>query len=370
MESILVELWPYLLLFYLADGIKYLGTREIGLSSFSGTKKRFRFITPGSLFLNVLPGGYLIRIDQTPIVLTDSSLYLLTDKKVNLATMTPDDFSAINYDKIHTISADGKDIYLNEEKYLTMASTTKSSFLTDTMHSVLEVAEAKRRKFIQEFRRKRIDIKMAEDDWSRSSDLLPVVSSLCQILFILLFVLLPIQLYTDMIDFLALEQLMLIILINFIVVLGMTGYALHQVYKMTSGKLATELFLMAISPLSVPQALLHIVPNFLHQYDWLVAVALLGSEQDFHSHTRQRFHYIDRMKKNIADSDWIDFWVQEEKLILALVEQAGTSIQSIYQPPPQQDKSSVSYCLICHSEYMSGHDRCHDCQAELQQFVV
>ena len=368
MDSILVELWPYLLLFYLADGIKYLGTREIGLSSFTGTEKQFRFITPGSLFLNVLPGGLFIRTDQTPIILADSSLYWLTDKKVSLATLTPDDFRAINYNKIRTVSADGKDITLNEERYLTTASTIKSSFLADTVHSVLEVADAKRGKFVQEFRRKRIDIKKARDDWHHSRDLLLFVSSLCQTLFILLFVLLPIQLYTDMIDILALESLMLMVLINFIAVLAITGYALHQIYEMTLGKIATELLLMTISPLSVPQALLHITPNLLHQYDWLVAVALLCTEQDFHSHTRQRLHYIDKMKKKMADDDWTDFWVQEEKLISTLAEQAGTSIQSIYQSPPQQDKSSASYCPVCHSEYLSDYDICHDCQAELQPF--
>jgi|GEM_PF-4146502 len=245
MENILAELWPYLLLFYLIDGIRSLGACEMGLSSCTGATKRFRLTTPGSFFLNVLPGGFFIRADQSPIILTESALYLPTDKNLTLRTITPEDFFKTPHKNLQTLSVDGKDILLNDKKLLTLASDIKAAFWTANINAILTAKVLGRRECIQKFYHQRLDLKQAEADWSRHNNILLFTASLCQTLFLLLFILLPLYLYTDLLNYLALSPLLLVILLNFIAIIGMVGYALHQLYGRAIG---TSLYSPSIAP--------------------------------------------------------------------------------------------------------------------------
>jgi len=348
-QEILAELWPYLLLFHLADGIKHFSSREIGFSSFLGELKRFRLVPSDSFFLNLLPGGILVRTEQTPLIFTAKRLYFPTDNKLKLESLTADDFGSVDSEQIHAITTDSKKIQLTGEAHLKTNSAIEANFLTNSIKQLYSKSEKKRLALGQKFYRQRMDLSVAESEWTRSRPLFTFVATLSQILAILLFVLLPLCLYTDVVPFVSVNRL-------------------HKIYAIGWKKVAVELFLMILSPLSTTQATLHISRNLFYRFDSLVTTALLSPKSDFHHQVRQRLQLNNRLKSGSQQADWIHFWEQEEALIQALVEQSESSMQDVYQAPTQQDKSCISYCPICHNEYRSEYETCHDCQAALQLF--
>lgn len=367
MHELFLELFPYLILLYLIDGVALIQSGRRFFVSFWG--RRFHLAQGTMAIVNPFPLGQSIIADDLRLLLTTTGLYTIVDQgEQPSARYQPADFHFTAYSDIHTIEADGTKLKVNQATVYATASPRRVQRLV-TLLTTLQNASVDQR------------VTLIKDNWDETQDLVALqerhAATLAAIsllrpwsflFFVVLFVLLPLTLYGAPWLTLFLPNVLLLLGLTYSICLLLTLYLYRQIQQTTWGATLFEQVGLLFSPVSAIRAIDHLTRTLYSDYEAIMVAALLLPTPAFAQRLRQELYRAECAKVWHEQRDWQAFWTMRIEMLDRLGEQRELTRASIFAAPDRQDISAAAYCPICHGEFRAGFTLCRDCATTLQSY--
>lgn len=369
MHELFLELFPYLILLYLLDGVALIHPgQRFFLSHWGG---RFRPVEWATVIFNPFPLGQSITTYELGLIPTAMGIYTFTPD----STQTREHYQAvafhfIAYTAIDTITLDGAKLQVNQTTVCTTASTQQAQRLAALLKMVKSAPVEQRTSAIQQYLSETQDLVALQQRHADAEAAVRLLRPWCLLFFVTLFAMLPLLLYGTHWLALFLPNVLLLLGLTYSVCLLLTIYLHRQLHQTTwIATLLAQLGLI-FSPVSAIRAIDHLTRTLYSDYAAITVAALLLPAPAFAQQLRYELHRASCAKALQQSIDWQEFWTMRQQKLERLGEQRGLTVAAIFAAPAQQDKSAAAYCPVCHSEYRSGFAFCRDCEVALQSFSV
>ncbi|MCL2760579.1 MAG: hypothetical protein FWD70_02905 [Desulfuromonadales bacterium] len=261
----------------------------------------------------------------------------------------------ISYDNISSISNIGKIVYINETEFYKSSSEKHALKLVEILSELWR--SNKREKDIQNYTDSLFDIDTLDKNLTEFNIKTKTLTWLCNIHFIIMFIIAPIIVYVFGVISLIISALFIIIF-NFVVI-GFYYYSHSNVYPEFKGERITDIIKMGLCPPMTVRGRDYLSLHYLCSFHPVaIAFVLLPAEkaEEFAKKTLLDFN------KNITSNSDSVIWHYEsmKKEITAFIEKRGIDINKLLAPP-EPEAGVLSYCPACHAQYTFINGTCSEC---------
>lgn len=358
MIYILQVFFPYLLLFYVIDCFCIVKKYHLAFSSRFGAQLRIK--KPGLRFIGFYPACQLFFTANFPIFASGKGIYVWSKDTFNeLDLYEEKNFDFIPFDSMEKIDCIGEKIKFNKNKSIDLGSS--------------RLAKSVKTK-IQNLQRCRDESGMVEQKGgpgslnhfdeirSQNAFFFGLIEVLSGMLFVLLFIILPITLYAEIpleINFLVIE-----ILLIYVITTCATLYTHKIICKDSTEGLLLFLHL-CFAPVSSIHAVQMITKYTVFNVEWISLAAQALSPKEFKKVVSKESKRIYFSKLKCTNEDLLSFLSHKETLYRPHLEKLGLAQEDHFLPPPKRDIAAYSYCPLCETEFKNGVHECSECSVDL-----
>ena len=367
MHHVLEVLFPYIILLYICDCITYVKTNQVLLTSWFG--KKFDIKNPGFRLTGLLPTGQTILSHTPAYYCTPDGIYAVSDKAgFNRGLVQTEDLNFIKFDDLTLIEIEGKNIRLNRRLTINTPSSASARFHVETINKIKKSNHSKRKENIKVSLRDAFDlaaVKKIETSHLKSFSRLKFLSSH---LFVMVFLVLPTVLYSNLYKYVNITALVMCIFIIYLLLLVITFVTVRKRYNFDKDHKIYTLLSIILSPVNAMHILGYLTKNLYFRFDFLALAAYFLPPNAFKELVRKEILLIDRLEHKMDRQDWLVVGQLKKELIHGLLDTCDLSMAEIFFPPEKKDQTAISYCPYCLTEYQDGRHNCIDCEMELKQF--
>jgi len=187
-------------------------------------------------------------------------------------------------------------------------------------------------------------------------------------LFGLLFILLPLCLFTDLSTYIRLGGLVISLLLIYTFTILYSYFVYRKIYRPTRGRGLLFTLMQVFSPMSAVHSSSHLTADLYHRFDYRAVAATLLSKETFSALAASELRKIRYAFKTSGPLELREYWILREKEIVQLVNQVGIKEHELMAPPLREDPLAIGFCPVCLAEYREGVTECSDCGIEIYKF--
>ena len=360
-----------LVLLYLTECLVWVKKQSVAYVSTWGG--RWRLATPKSwlgnangamLFLSPLPPpGHIVLSHLLPVSISPSGVCAF-NSQVLLSGSRPATQTGefVPFSAIKRAGTDGAYLLLNGEKFAKCATPKQAKALASVITSAAEAKVSRRESIVRSWLGKHFDARAAEKLWREAEEEIGSLQGVCTILFLFLFVAMPI-----IVLIFGLQGLIIpigAVMIALAVLIGIMFFRLHRKFFPAESQERFENMLKMIlcPPVSMRAADI-LTRSLLSDYSPVVVAGVLSGskEQKF-----VRAFVLDLkhpLKHEVMDAAAVETinWATAEQLkaSLAHVQRDGDSADRL--GPVEREGDSIAYCPRCDVQFVVSEGECPDC---------
>lgn len=367
MHALFLELFPYLILLYLLDGVALIHVGQRFFLSHGGG--RFHPSGWAPLIFNPFPLGQSITTYDLGVIPTETGIYTFTPGSDQSGERyQAADFHFIAYTAIDTVALDGAKLLVNQATVCITALPRQAQRLAALITTMKNVPVAQRTTALQQYRRETQDLAALQQRHTAAETAMGWLRPWSLLYFVTFFGLLPITLYSAPWLTHLLPNVLLLLGLTYSICLLLTLYWHRQLQQTTWAAALMAQMGLIFSPVSAIRASDHLTRTLYSDYEVNTVAALLLPTPVLTQQLRYALHRASCAKTLLESVDWQEFWTMRQQMLERLGEQRGLTVAAIFAAPAQQDKSAAAYCPVCHNEYRRGFTFCRDCEIALQRF--
>jgi hypothetical protein len=367
MREVIDILFPYIVLLYIIDSIQYIHHYHLHFVTIFGS--RYKLKNRGIHFFQFSPISKTILSYKFPFPITGLGLYFLRNFDSDHKELhNPEDFQYISYKNIEVIETDGKVVKINNKNLLKMPSAMSAKYIVSLIHDLMAETIEIRNNRIEQLLTKKNDIKEIKKLQENYSNYFFFIRMLSSFLFINIFILLPLILYTDLYLYMNIFGITVNIALFYLIIV-ITTYIIHRrLYNDERKQRVLNILSIILSPVSAMHAINYLCKDMFIKFDYLAIASQLLPLEDFQSLIKKKLYYIDHLISQSSENDWIEYWKMKKKALLNLIDSQGVSLGNILAIPKKRDETAILYCPFCMTEYRNRHEICSDCGVGLKRF--
>ncbi len=367
MLEIFKVLWPYLAGLFFIDCIAFVDQHQRLFVSLWGRRPHLKKC--GLRIFGLLPTGISFLTSNLPFVLTSKGLYF--PKALHLpekVVYRENDFQFIAFDAVEKIRSEGKEVYINGAPAMKTTSSGGAKSIENILKELARLTADRRWKKIDSWLQKKIIDADISDRFTVCQRNFALLNVLCGLLFALLFVVLPLSIYTNVYLYVPLGALVTGIAGIYMIVVVLTYITHRKIYPDEPLERAYVMFSITLSPVAAAHVV-HYLTKPLFAADHFTAVAAEFMPMDhFREDIRKEILTATYSKSGYNDPEWTLFWTRKASLLRRLAAGKGLTVSELTAPSSRRDESAVCYCPFCRAEYRRCHDKCHDCGVGLLEY--
>ena len=367
MKYVLEVLFPYILLLYFCDCITYVRPRHVLLTSLFG--KKFNLKKSGVRLAGLLPGSRAIMTHNLPIHYTRDGIYVGHENYGSPAGIDKaEDFTFIKFQDLELIEADGKSIKFNITHTIKTPSSAGARFHAKFLINLKKTNQADRQEKIKTFLSESCDLDAIKKIDKSSVTLLTVIKIISSCLFVLVFLILPTALFSNLSKFINLNTFLICTLSIYLSLLLMSFLALKKLYRSEKGFTSYTILSIIFAPVNAVHILSYLTKDLYSRFNFLAIAAYFMPRDSFKEIARKEMLLIDYLETQGDKPDWLKYWGLKREHLTGLLDRCEISIDEISTPPEKQDRTAHYYCPFCMTEYTKKRHACVDCDMALKAF--
>jgi len=269
---------------------------------------------------------------------------------VQLATPTAFDEGRIDFKELHSFASRFKELLLDNSPIATLRTERRANYFATFLKELQSLPPLERRAFIDRELRRISAVDAIRARLELFSHCVAFLSSLSFSLFLFLFVLSPVAIYSFGLRRLWVGLLLALVFYSALILWAFRRAHLRLYPKKTSGDIQ-HLLTIALSPLAGIRAIDSIASDLLEDFHPVAIACALLPESDFPQFAQRELR---RAKFLTGDA------IQERFLTDFLVTQ-NLDPRLLLSPPHPEDVRSRTYCPLCLTQYVLEEGVCHDC---------
>jgi len=366
-------LFGILCLIYVTDCFVWIGRHSLAFVTWNGRQWRDKApsqiikTSKGGLLLTnpFTPLGKIICCHLPPLSISPKGISSLNCQALTHNDVPEKEIASILFKDISDIKVDGRDILINDSRFIRLRDDQGAEKLGVTLKSLHDTTITNREKIIHKFWDRQFDFDRAKETVNQIAKKMPYLRFLCNSLFLFLFILAPFFILylqmTGMLIPIAVGMLVLAIQIS----IGF--YILHKKYfpHAKEDRISNLIKMILCPPVSIRACDL-ITENLLGNYNPIIVGHLLLSRSQF----RQ---FIERTVRNLyyppleyftdRRADEISNWQNQFllKKMMDYIRDVAKIEDNLLSLPQVNDPSVHSYCPRCLSQFTQEAGNCPDC---------
>ena len=344
MHSLLEDVLPFVVVFYIAESVALVGAREWLFVSLFG---RFRALAEGLHLAALTPWAVSFSCFEPEIRWHEDDVVVGREETV------------VPFAAMEKLTLDRHWLSLARAVSIRAPSPAAAETLRDRLRALRDAAASERALIFtrqcaeaHDLEALRVRLRTIER-WSKR--LRPVQTGL----FAVGFGGVPVVLYMRDLAPVPIELVVGLMLVLFIAALAL-GYALLRANGSSSGAAARALSGFMLFPPGGLHLVALVARPLLASFAPLTVAAALLPGDDFRTLARQKVRRLERPEARVS------FEKYELEAVLRLIVARGMSKEEVLRPPPASDATAVSYCPLCSEEYRLGFDSCAECGVRLE----
>lgn len=359
------ELFPYIVLLYLADCIGYARGNCAIFTSLSGREYAAR--GPGFHLKGLLPDSIAFVATKKLPLLAPSGVFF-PGAAAGERLYLENDFEFVAYEEMKDIHSEECSLYIMGDNVATFCSPAmaekSAGFFSNLAGTDLSAREGE----IEKFRRvqcSRAALQEKKDVVDSRIESVKLLSwSFCMVVFLIV----PLAVYTPLAYRVNGKLLLGTMLLLYLLIAAFTLKGAGTLSQYGPVKKLSTVLTVVLYPISALHAA-HLLTHYLygdHEYMTLASVFL--SPRGFRGLLRPEFHRINCSLEKKIGPEFRDCLLGMKTELEGLAAEAGLSHEEITAPPKRQDPAAGCYCPVCEAEYVSESTECVDCYAPLQNY--
>ncbi len=367
MQHVIEVLFPYLILLYACDCITYLGANQFLLTSWFG--KKFQIKRSGFRLAGLLPTSQVIITHRPTFHCTPEGVYVASNQPTDGVGITSaGNFEFIAYEDLGRIEVEGKHIKINEIHTIRTPSSANATYQTDMITELKDSRRSARPDKIAAWLQASFDLKAIEQTRSPHTRAFSIITFLSAYLFLVVFLVLPAVLYTDLSKYANLDVLVICIALIYILLLATTVFTVRRSYRSDKDARIYTLLSIIFSPVNALHVIGYLTRNLYSKFHSLALAASFLPANAFKDFVRKELLLIEQYMDGIERKDWRELWKLKRKLAYDLLKVRNIYPDELFAAPVRQDQSALSYCPYCLTEYRKKRHSCIDCNMALKEF--
>jgi len=368
MHYVLEVLFPFLVLLYLIDCIAYVRYQHLLFSSHFG--RYFKLKKSGLHIIGLLPISEVVISHNLPIFLTSRGFYTRAGKPyTDNVRYTAKGLRFIAYEDVVTIEVDGKVIKVNGEALLKFPTSTNAQQMMSLLRELTYSEVSDRHRKIREFLRERTDLQKLRAT-RENCQLLAYVKMLSSMLFVIVFGILPLALYSKLSLYVNLAVIVYLAIGVYLLIIISAYIERRELFGTTRSQTLIAMLPTVLSPVTGAHILKDLTKEIFVRFDYIAIAAALLPSQAFHKLMREELLRTAYAKEEKHDEELKELWVTRENVLHNILSETGIEMHELFAIPKKRDPSAVSYCPLCLDEYRYGPTKCIDCEVQLKEYGV
>lgn len=361
MLFLLQTIFPFLVLFYLADSFSYVD--RFGILFYSHFGGKYRTKAYGYRFFGISPFCRCYISTRYPFFVSRRGMYLWKRKGVGECDLYERrHFEFLPLSGVRTVDADGSALRTNGSVFMRMASSSIADYIADKAGRFSRIAPRFRTSEYGVIFKSPAIIKQIEEEQGLYLHLIGVLGSA---LFIYVFLLLPVAIYMD--SYLRVNAVVFLVMLLYSLVVALSLRTYHIIYG-NRRKTVAFLFSLVFSPVSAIHAVHLITRNIAADINWMLLASCLLRRESFERILFKEMRRIHYSIQRCGDEDLMEFLLSSQKECLCLLKGLGLTQGDVFSSPERGDPLAQAYCPLCETEFVGGSQICPDCGIELLSY--
>lgn len=368
-----ITLFFILLIFYLVECIFWLHRNSAAFVSFTGRhwrlflfNKYFGNDNGGLFFANPLPPlGKVYLCSLLPVSFSGTQVcsqisQTLTDnikieKKVKL----------IKYDEIKSVSTIDKDVFINEDMFIKCSTTIQTIFIRDILLKLISLNDEQRENEIKRIVQETFDVEKAREKIKTYNDKSYTLRICCNLLFVYIFLIVPVLVYFY--GTITLFIVLLALMYLFSISVSIIFYFIHKIfYSAQKSERIIDMVKMIIFPPTAVRANDLLSLNLLANYHPLAVGQVLFDKFNFENIAKKTLIDLKNPIINDFENEQVDLtnkWHRSnlENIVTAFLHNNSVDIKNLLTAPSPEDVSCKAYCPRCEAQYTVQRGICSEC---------
>jgi len=363
--AILQNLFPYLVLFYLADCFLWVKARFTIFVSQGVGKFHLRRSRDIQL-IGLLPTERVFLSHRRPIIFTELGIFVVTDEKLyEQPLLLADDFHFFSYESLQHLRSDRKNVLLNERLLVKLSTARSARIFVEQVASIRCMAVKERPAKIAKLSESRLNVEGIRQCLGQFPGLFTLTATLSFLLFIQLYIILPLILYFYVDYAFHLKSLLLAIGINFLIVIFASVILDGKLFPEKKMHRVKFLISLLFSPVSTTHVLNLFTRELLAQYDELAIAAVLLPAKQLSSYMGGELIQVQEILEKSENEAFRNWWQDRGEAIQKIAVERQLNLHAT---PERRDESAASFCPLCETEYREGFKRCSECDISLEAY--
>lgn len=366
MREVLGYLFPYLVLLYLYDCVARVRSGHLVFISPLG--RRFRLGKDGAHAVGLLPTGQAVLSHDLPLFLSGGGVHLPAAEFRWDRPLRPRDTRFLPWAEVVTVVPAGADVVINGSVSVALPSAAAAAWTAAAIRDVAASPPALRRGKAEALVARSHDLAALEH--LRGELRLPLlgVAVASSLLFLSVYVVLPLALFAGPFRDRALAPLLLAIALAYVLSVAAASAARKAIDPGDRSGRAHLVVLLALLPAGAAHVLGPVTRDLFARFDHLTVAAALLDPRDFRRLARKELARLAFADIPAAGGDLADAVRMRERGARRLVACAGLDPDRIFDPPTRESPEAARYCPACEAEYLAGAHLCADCGIPLADF--
>jgi hypothetical protein len=355
------DLLPWLVGLYALEAATYVRRGEVVLVGLPF--RPFEVATQGLCVRAFLPQAEVLRADEFPLVVTDEGIWRSADRYDDAERDPNGEAEFREFGALNVLAVSNRSVTANDRVLVTMASPEGAARVHGLLANLRHLELHSRGHALEAWLARRFDLAAARALRARVRSAVTWLRTIGVLLFLTVFVVVPLSLSSSTAGFLSIEEILGAIAVLHGSALWLAGVALRR-GGVERREVRRRLLHTALSPFSSMVAVGAVARRLYGAFDpaTLEALALEGGHAA--REVRRRLHAIERALQADADTPRAPYWERvaaAHRRLLADVCDASAK--------PLIDRGAAAYCKVCDTGYREGVTRCAECGIPLQPFA-
>jgi hypothetical protein len=359
--QLLVDVLPWLLGFYVLDGLVRVDTGQLVLIRLGWGAYRAR--RGGMMLAGLWPTSRALRTYDPPLLVTPKGIRVRRSL-APLVRQEDTEFEASFGEG--GIERDGAKVLWGGRVLLKTPSETAAEGVARMLRTLAETDEAGRLPALRRLLLASADLDRLRERKSIHEASLKRPSGLATALFVLTFGLVPALLLAgpDTAGALLLSATLAVVVVHVATALS-TRKALRLCENLSASSIFASITLFPPDAMHAPLAL---GKDLYADFHPLAVAAVFLAAADFETLARRERHRVEVGLEAARGTDVEGAWKLKLELVDAIARAAKVDVARVRSAPERTDSFAATYCPLCFTEYRAGFETCSDCDTPVRAF--
>ena len=279
-------LFPFVVLLYIIDCVMSVRANHLLFISHFGT--RFGLKRTGLHLFGLLPTSETVVSPHLSVCLSNLGLFFLADEnRARIALYAADHFRFIAYQDIALVKAEGKSLIIDHQVIFRAPSAGIAQEIARNVEDLKALQPSERSDRIQKVLSGSTSLKAMQAKKKRYSFALLYLKTLSSILFVNVFMILPLAAYWPQYWPINMDRVLLVIGLNFLLIIGTAIHIQRHIIGANIGQIAATLLPTILSPVTAIHIANNLTRDLYIHFDHLTLAAALLPSVEFRALVRE-----------------------------------------------------------------------------------